>query len=303
MEVITIMLKYFAKQHGISEDAAAELLCISEDGKTDRTKLKPDIAEVLIAKDKERVEGIKKDVDKTAIFNEAYDKATKDVRTKTEKALIKKYGLEDVKATTVEEVVEAIVSKATADNKGGKLDDEAVKKHPLYLSLERTKTEEVKQLEDKFKDDLAKIETEKAREAIFGTVTDKVLTYLDDLKPILPTDGKKAANQRADFAAKFKNYEYQPIEGAKDEFLILDGGRRMEDGHGNPLTLKTLAENVANDYFEFAKQDDKGNAGNKGKAGATVTVPKNEEEFNQAIFNAATPEERAAVEAAYTPAE
>lgn len=303
--MLEILLKYFATQHGISEEAAAELLCKkSEAGVIDRTQLKDDAATILAAEDQKRVNKLQKDEAakaKTETYNEAYDKATKDVKSKVEKDLAKKYGLDAKDAKSVEAVVELIVGKAVADA-GGELNDDKVKTHPTYLALEAKAAETVKEVEEKYKGELTKVQTEQQKKEVLAKVTNKVLNYLDELQPVLPSDGKKAANQRNDFAAKFANYEYQPIEGKEDEFLILQNGKRVEDGHGNPVTLKALATTTADNYFEFAKQGKKGNAGNGGEGGSggkPVIVPKDEAAYNEAIFNASTPEERAEIQAAY----
>jgi hypothetical protein len=303
--MLKIMLRYFATQHGISEEAAAALLCKKAEGGGDPTEFKDDIATILATEDQKRVNKLQKEEAakaKTDVYNEAYDKATKDVKTKVEKDLAKKYGLEVKEAKSVESVVELIVSKAVADA-GGELNDDKVKTHPTYLALEAKASNEVKAVEEKYKTELTKAEAERQRKETLGKVKATVLEVLDGLKPVLPSDGKKAANQRNDFAEKFTNYDYQPIEGKENEFLILQNGKRVEDGHGNPLTVAALATKTANEYFDFAKQTQKGNAGNGGEGGNKSTVvPKDEASYLEAIFNATTPEERSNIEAAYTAA-
>lgn len=295
----TILLKYLAKQHGITEEQAAELLYQqSEDGEgLDKTKLKEDALQGLLSKDQERVTALKGTVDKTAVFDEAYAKAKKEVLAKEEKKLAKKYGIEEDNLK-LDKLVDSIVNKqveaAAAD---GELTDDKVKTHPTYLALERSKTEDIESLTTKHEAEVKKIQDGYARTEALTTVKGKVLTYFDDLKPVLSKDGAKAANQRQVFANMFEAYEYQTEEG-QDEPLVLKDGKRLEDAHGNPISLKALVQNTAEQYYDFAVQDPKGNAGNGGGAGGSgggISVPKNEDEYNTAIFNANSPEERMAI--------
>ena len=147
---------------------------------------------------------------------------------------------------------------------------------------------------------LKDIETGTSKEKTLAAATKLILGHFDDLNPILSEDSKKAANQRADFASKFKGYEFQQIEGSNDFLIIGKDGKRIEDGHGNAKTLKALTTETAELSFDFAVQSGKTNAGNAGKTGAgAVTVPEDEEAYNNAIFAATSSEEREAITAAY----
>lgn len=296
MDVIKILLKYFATQHGITEEAAAELLLKkSEDGKQIATELSDEAAKILADKDKERVEKLKSNLDKTKIFDEAYAKARKEELGKVEKTLAERFQLDS--KLKLDELITAIAeSKAP---KGGELTDESVKKHPLYVSLERAKATELKELTDNHKAELDKMQKTQQKASVVSAVTKSAMGYFDSFNPVLSDDKVKATNQRNEFAKKFANYDYELIEGTNDYVILGEGGKRLEDGHGNALTLEAFTRQLAEPIFDFAVQSPKGNSGNSGKAGGAVKAPANEDEYNTAIFNANSAEERAEITTAW----
>lgn len=297
-----ILLSFLAKQYGMTEDAAAELLYTKSEDDDTKTVLKENALQDLLAKDKERVKTIKTTaVDKTAIYDEAFNDAKKKVLGKAEKALAKKYGIEG-EEFKLDTLVADIVTKQTEGLKGDNMiTEDKVKKHPTYLALERSKTEELEALTNTHKSEVEKIQADYVRTETLGDVKGKVLGYFDGLKPVLSKDVTRAANQRSDFADRFSNYNY---EKDGDKYLMLDSdNKRMEDEHGNPIYLDKFVQNEASKIYDFAVQSPKGGAGNGdgsgGASGGKVTIPTSEDEYNTAIFNATTTEERTAITEAY----
>lgn len=302
MDINEILLGYLAKQYGITEDAAAELLYQTSEDDKDKKVLKKDALQILLDKDKERVDNLKTTaVDKTKIYDDAYADAKKKILAKAEKALAKKYGIEG-EEFKLETLVADIIAKETEGLKGDKLDENAVKKHPVYLALERERNEEVERLTNDHTAEVEKIRADYARTEVLGDVKGKVLTIFDGLKPVLSKDATRAANQRSDFADRFANYSYEKQDDGS--YLVLDSdNKRIEDGHGNPISLDKLVERDAAKYYDFAVQSPKGGAGNGDGSGngdgGKVVVPTSEDEYNMAIINASTAEEREAITAAY----
>lgn len=294
MELIKIMLQYLAKQHGISEEAAAELLFEqSEDGKVDQTKLKTDILSSLIAKDKERVTALKTpEGDKTEIYNRAFADAKKEILPKVEKKLAEKYGIEG-KDFKLDDLVDKIVAKQLETN-GNKIDNDSVKKHPAYLALERAKTEEATALKTEHETKLLDIQNGYSRKETLQTVRSEVLSRFVNLNPVLSKDAVKANNSKERFVNQFNEFEYElQTDGG---YLITQNGKRLEDGHGNAKTLDMLVNETASKEFDFVVQDKRGSTGNDGQAGGsggkTFTVPDSKEAYALAVINATTAEER-----------
>lgn len=295
-----IVLGYLSKTLGISEDEAAELLFTkSED---DKLEIKDDALKTLLAKDKDRVTTIKTAAagNKTEIYDEAYADAKKKVLAKEEKKLAKKYGIEgdDFKLDTL---VADIIAKETESGGGGKeLTEDRIKKSSTYLALERAKKEELDALKNTHLEEVKTIRADYLRTETVGKVKKSVLSYFDELNPILSGDPTKANNQRENFATRFtNNYNYELQENG--EPLVLDKeGKRVEDGHGNAKSLKDLVKEDANLYYDFKVQDPKGGAGNKnGDRGGSIDVPKDKDAYTEAMLNAKTADERATIKAAY----
>lgn len=301
MDEKNILLAFLAKQFGMTEDAAADLLYTKSEEDDTKSVLKKDALNDLLAKDAERVKKLKTvATDKTAIYDEAYADAKKKVLAKAEKSLAKKYGIEG-ENFKLDTLVQDIVTKQTEGLKGDKLDEDAVKKHPTYLALERAKTEEAETLKTQHEEAVKKIQTEYARTETLGNVKGKVLSLFDGLKPVLSKDATRAVNQRTDFADRFGNYNY---EKDGDRYLVLDAeGKRMEDAHGNPVYLDKFVQNEAAKLYDFQVQNPKGSAGNgdgsTGGGSGTTNIPKSEDEYNMAILEATTTEERETITAAY----
>lgn len=301
-ELAQIFLAFIVKTHGISEEQAAELLYQkSEDGKTlDKDKVNTELLTQLESMDAERVQKLKDGADTTKAFEDGYKKAQKETLSKHEDSLRKEYGVTDTNLKG-SELVKHIVQSASEGEKGkGKLTEDEIKKSPLYLQLEKERTEAVESVKTEYETKIQDLEKGWQRNQTLSTVKGKVINLLDGLNPVLPKVQTAATNQKNQFAGIFEKYDYQQ-DG--DSLLVLDkeSGKRLEDKHGNPIKFENLVKETAAEYFEFAKQDPKGGPGNEngGAGGAGISVPKDEAEYNKAIFEAKTPEDRAAIQTAY----
>ena len=298
-EFIKLLLGYVTKQYNITDEQAAELLYKkSDDGKLDKTKLKDDALKGLLAKDKERVTALKgKEVDETALFDKAYDKALAKVNTKLEKQLVKDYGVE-IGDRKLPELLKHVIETKSTSKKGDKeLTDDDVKKHPVYLSLEKAKAKEVADLTEGHTKEIDTLKATHAKGETLSGVKKQVATAFTKLKPVLSKDATKAANQVARFSNQFDSYDYE--KQTDGSYLVLKDGKRLEDGHGNPITLDKLVSEKAEAEYDFEAQGEKESAGNEGGGGDATKVPTNEAEFTDAIFNATTDEERMKITDAY----
>lgn len=302
MNVNEILLGYLAKQYGITEEAAAELLYQPSEEDESKKVLKADALQILLDKDKERVESLKgEEVDKTAIYDEAFADAKKKILPKAEKALAKKYGIEGDKFK-LETLVEDIVAKQleTAGKDASKIDEATVKRHPTYLALEKAKGEEIENLKTAHSTELETLKGTYAKTETWTDVKPLILSHFDGLNPILSTDTKKAGNQRERFATDLQGFTYE--KQADNSYLIVgEDGKRLEDGHGNPLTLDKFVEQQASPVFDFKKQSAKDSAenGGGGGGGSSITVPSNQQEYEASMLNANSAAERAEIAAAY----
>jgi hypothetical protein len=194
------------------------------------------------------------------------------------------------------ELVELIVSKAA---KSG-LEEDKVKLHPVYLGLESAKKKELETIKAEAEAKISEMQNGFKRKETIGSVQAKARELFLSLNPVLASAADVAQNQTAVFLSKFEGYDYEFTDGGG--VIVKDTtGKRLEDAHGNPVNLNQLVSSEAGKLFEFRKQDDKGNAGNAGSTGgATVTAPKNESEYLEAMISAQTPEAREAISKAWS---
>ena len=196
----------------------------------------------------------------------------------------------------METIVANTLETAKADPNS--LDEATIKKHPFFLETEAAKNDQIAQLEERYKKEIQEIQTGYAREESLRTVLGEVSIYFDSLNPVLSKDAAKAANQKNDFLEKFKDFDYETLENGKR--VVIKDGKRLEDDHANPIYLDGFVRTKAEERFDFAVQTPKGNAGNEGGAeGGKTTIPQNEDEFNMAILNATSSEERESIQAAW----
>ncbi len=285
-----LLSAFLSKTLNMDESGVASLY--NEDG----TELKSDALETLLKSDVERVGKLKPDTKK--FFDDGYKKAQSETATKIEKEFQEKTGFKSDKKG-----VELFIEYAAQKHDGGDISEDAIKKHPLYIStvdkLSNEKETAVSAVQgefDKFKSELSHKET-------FATVASKAMDLFNGLKPILSSDTSKAKNQLEDFVSKLKGYEYE-IQG--DKIIVLKDGKVLEDGHGNRRPFDQIVKETANRYYDFHAadarrapgngKDDKGNE----KIKFDIVVPKTEQEYAAAIADSTKSlEERGAIKEAY----
>jgi len=297
-----LMLKFLAKTLGITEKAAAALLFKpnAEDSTKLTDELQDNALENLLAQDAERVNIIKAagGGDEGAKFTEGYNKGKAETLTKFEKDLRTKYAIEDKDVKGVA-LIEAIVQGASKENGGGKLNDDDVKKHPLFRSLETQMQEAIAAKDTEYTTKITDIESNYKRNETVAQVKARAQQLLTSKKPILPKNAVAAENQIKAFLSQFDEYEYE-VTG--DQILLMDKTtkKRLEDKHSHALKFEDVVNDKASAFFEFQVQGAKGAPGNENGGSGTIVAPSNDAEYKKAIFNAKTADERKAVHEAYT---
>jgi len=252
----------------------------SEDGNP-----KDDALDTIKSKYGER---IKAEKDKAASDRqEQYRRGLKEKGLEWEKSL-KEAGIEigdAVGAEAVAKLKEHIDTAISAVAKPGDLDDEKIKASKLYRELERNLEKTVQAKEAEFKQAWADRDAKEQRERVLATVRDKAKGVLDELKPNLPEDPKKAANQLKFLYADLEAFTYE-VEG--EELLIKDKeGKRLENELGHPVKFSDLVKSKSEEYFDFQASDKKGAAGDLTK-GVKTTVklqrPATRQELGQQIY-------------------
>lgn len=291
-ELITAFL---AKTLNMAPESVAELLYKkSDDGATLTEEIQEDALNALLKLDSERVGKLKPDT--KTLFDNGYKKAQAEVSEKWEKMIREKFGIEaDV---TGEDLVMAAHQMAS---KPPKQADDQVKAHPLYLQLEKKYQADLEAAKSEGQKALEEFKTGVERRNRLSAVQQEARKYLLSRKPVLSSDATKQENQIGLFLQQFEGYDFEPREDGG--FLPMKDGKRIENEHGHPVDLKTLADKVADSYFDFQVQDAKGNGGNGNPPGGAGTgsgkAPASEEELWRAYNAAQTQEEKNAVMTAY----
>lgn len=282
-----VLLEFLSKTLNLDEAGVASLF--NEDGSP-----KDDSLQRFLDLDKARVAKLQ-----TGKFDEGFKKAQKETLTKLEKDLKDKFGVDSDKQGV--ELVEAIVTAKTPA--GPEVTDEMVKKHKVYLDLQEsipTKVKEaVKAKETEFNYFRSQIE----RKETLANVKAEAQKYFEELKVVLPADAAKAERQKNLFFREIEagNYRTETVDGKIRVILLNEKGEDDVDEHGNRKDFASIIKAKITDTFEVAASDPKRSPGGAGGAGAsTVKVPKNKEEYIQAMGTAKDAKERAEITEAWT---
>ena len=282
----------FLLKMGMEDGKVASLF--NEDG----TELKPEAVNELIQFDATRVQKIK--AEGTKLFDQGHQKGKADALEGLEKQIIEKYGIDSDKKGT--ELIDAIItSKAGAKIE---LEEDKVKIHPAYIKMQDELTKKAKQVETDWKTKYEDRDKQIAKESTFKTIREKALQLVKESKYILPADPKKAENQLRLLEIELQKFEYQDNNG---DYVITAEGKVVEDEHGNRKNFETIVKSIANNYWDVESGQQRSTPGNNndqsgaGKGtGLNVKTPKNEQEYIKFIGEAKTPEERMAIDDAYS---
>lgn len=254
---------------------------------TDGT-IKDEALTQILDLDVKRISAIKPDVKKH--FDEGYKKAQSEILSKRDKELVDKFGIKSDKigVELINDIVAEQVKKA-----GVELNDDAVKKHPVYIStvdkLTKDKDDAVKAESEK----LTQFQTEQKKKETFSNVSSKALEHFNSLKPILSQDQSKAKNQMNDFVEKLKGFEYEVQEDGR--IVVLKDGKVLEDAHGNRIPFEKVVKETADRYYDYHQADKRAAPGNgkdpaeNGSGKSPLTAPKNEEEYNKTLADSSIP--------------
>ncbi|HJV19290.1 MAG TPA: hypothetical protein VJ552_05370 [Sediminibacterium sp.] len=247
------------------EVEVAELLKKS-DGSSD--ELDEDKAlQLIIDKDKARIQALN-DAAKTK-FDDGYKKAQKESMEKLEKSLKTKYGIDE--ELQGEELIEAILTAKVTEvqKQSGKkeLTEDEIKKLPVFLNLEKTLRKAVDDAKAEGEAAVTKLKEEYSQKETFTSIRDKAISYFKSKNPILSEDPIKADTQvNNNLIAHLNGYKYQDNNG---QLVILKpDGTRLEDGHGHPMTLNALVDEISGKAFDFKAAEDRKQAGNGGSGGS-----------------------------------
>jgi hypothetical protein len=220
-----------------------------------------------------------------------YKRGQKEVATKFETKLKEKYGVSSDE--TGVDLVDLILTTELEKVKGK--GDEDITAHPEYLKLKSESDRMLKAKDKEWQKKIEEIETKHTRESMFAKVKDRAFAELDNLRPILPEDAKKAQKWKEKYIEDFRSYDFTEQDGM---IVVLKDGKPLQDSHGYNKSFADLVKETAAEIFDFQTADDRTSPGNRQQQ-SNIIAPRNEEEFIQKMREAKTPEEQAKVMESY----
>ena len=220
-----------------------------------------------------------------------YKRGQKEVASKMEAQLKDKFGV-DSDLTGVE-LVDFILTTELEKVKGK--GDEDITAHPEYLKLKSESDRMLKAKDKEWQKKIEDLELKHARESMFSKVKERAFAELDNLRPILPEDAKKAQKWKEKYIEDFRAYEF--IEDSNG-IVVLKDGKPLQDSHGYNKSFADLVKETAAEFFDFQTAESRSSAANQ-QTQSNFAAPRNEDEFIQKMREAKTPEEQAKVMESY----
>lgn len=279
----TIITGLLSKAYNFDNGKIAELF---KDGETELSEdQQKEILQKLLDEDAQRVENIKKSVDKKDAFQDGFKKAKSEVLTDFEKGLKEKFGVESDK--TGLELVEEVVSKKSEGGQGGDVTEDAIKRSKVFQDMESNLKKQITTVKTEYETKINEIQDGYKAEQTFSNVSQKALQIFNGLNPILPQNKTVADNQVKFFVNSLKDFKFDVQD---ERIVVMDkDGKVLEDGHGNSRSFEDIVKETASGLFEFKANNGGSGSGNGGQgqggSGSSYAgnVPKTFEELEKVM--------------------
>ena len=301
----TIITGLLSKAYNYDNGKIAELF---KDGETELSEeQQTEILNKILEIDAQRVENIKKSVDKKDAFQDGFKKAKSEVLTDFEKGLKEKFGIESDK--TGLELIEEVVSKKSEGGQGGDVTEDAIKRSKVFQDMESNLKKQVTTVKTEYETKINEIQDGYKAEQTFSNVSQKALQIFNGLNPILPQNKTVADNQVKFFVNTLKDFKFDVQD---ERIVVMDKeGKVIEDGHGNSRSFEDIVKETASGLFEFKANNGgsgSGNGGQQGQGGSGSSyagnVPKTFEELEKVMSDASISiEDRSNIMAEYEKAQ
>lgn len=155
-----------------------------------------------------------------------------------------------------DELVQAHIEQT---GKKSKLTDDDVKKHPLYISLEKERI--AKADYDRLSEEFNNYKSNVSRNELLSKINDKAWNIVESNKPKKPENTVVFENLKKSFLGVLGSYNYE-ING--DTIVVLDkDGKRLEDNLSNAIDFDKFVKSNADNWFEWNVTDARDGSGNK----------------------------------------
>lgn len=268
MDESTLLKSILTKFYGKSEQEVTD--AIYTDGAINENAF-----ETISTMDAARVTKLKGATNTDKLFQNGYAKGKEETKKADIQAIKEHFGIE-TDSDQFDEVIEA--GKLQIDEKTKvkvtPLTEDQVKTHPAYLKLEKERVP--KTLLEQKEAELQSFKDQVENDKIYSVIDNEAVVHLQKMKPnldIYKDAPQIVKNQESQYKNDFRKYNYKPDgnggfivlhkqDGLGKNGLAVKAGDRVEDEHGNPVTLEGLSKEIAPNYFTFLKQSPKGATGN-----------------------------------------
>lgn len=279
----TIITGLLSKAYNFDNGKIAELF---KDGETELSEQQQtEILNKILEIDAQRVENIKKSVDKKDAFQDGFKKAKSEVLKDFEKGLKEKFGVESDK--TGLELIEEVVSKKSEGGQGGDVTEDAIKRSKVFQDMESNLKKQITTVKTEYETKINEIQDGYKAEQTFSNVSQKALQIFNGLNPILPQNKTVADNQVKFFVNTLKDFKFDVQD---ERIVVMDkDGKVIEDGHGNSRSFEDIVKETASGLFEFKANNGGSGSGNGGQgqggSGSSYagSVPKTFEELEKVM--------------------
>ena len=191
----------------------------------------------------------------------------KEAFTEVEDQMRKEYGYDDL-TKRGKELFDAIIAKER--KAASSLDESKVKEHPLYREREQEIAKIPELLTAKEQEVVARFQGEKDQQDVRSYARSVFKAW----QPVLPEDAAKADTLESDFLDLIRNVPTKvtrDVNGTVTDILPLkaDKSGRLEDKHGNAISLKEYVEGLAAQRFDKRASEQRGTAPDPNKVGGT----------------------------------
>ena len=249
----------------------------NEDG-----SIKDDAEKTILSRHAEAVQ--KRNKDAKASYDAAFIRGVKEKGADWEKAL-KDAGVDIGDATGVD-VVQKLKDHIAAVAKPSDLDEDKVKRSPVFLKREQELTAQLTAKEKEHKQAMADRDAKEQRDRTIAEARKERDDLVKALKPILPEDPEKQRRLLSVIDRAIEDHSYE-AEG-EVTYVIDKEGKRKETPNGVPVTRKQFLEAEIRATYDLPVSENKGAAGDitKGtvKGAEALRKPANREEYGKQVF-------------------
>jgi hypothetical protein len=178
----------------------------------------------------------------------------------------------------IEEALEVIETKLQTA-KPTEITETQIKKHPLFLNMEKQLQDVEKNLTTKFEQEKSQLQEAWQQEKVFTTAKEKATAVIDSLNLVLDPDPAKAAAQKSIIIRDLEQYKFMDNSG---ELVLLDKeGNRLENETGHAIKFEDAVKKIATTYFTPQKVEQRSSPNRQAEEGTApiVTMPKTREEY------------------------